>query len=185
MEITVNGTDAYGNRSYEGLFDVIMSDIGKAIMMEHVELVLKPEIPLFIFSVRLKNAPDSMRLKDAASIREETPDVHVTISDERYAPEILRQLWNRYGRDNVEQSTRFDITVHGGDMNEIGEMEVSSEEAVLKELLGAVWRSMPEGIRARHNFIDDNVVTILATEEMMTQDMLDEAAEVHRKVGEK
>lgn len=182
MEIIVNGTDAYGNSAYRDLFDVIMGDIGKAIMMEKVELVLNPEVPLFIFSVRLKNAPDSMKLKDAASIRDEDSDVYITISDERYAPQILSQLWNIYGRGSVDQSTRFDITVHGGDAKAIGDIEVSSESEVLKELIGAVWRAMPEGIRARHNISDGNVITILATEELVTPKMKEEAMIVHNRM---
>lgn len=184
MDVITSGTDEYGCKAYRELFDIIMSDIGKAIMMDKVELVLKPEIPLFIFSVRLKNSPDSMKLKDVASIRTEDADVHISITDERYAPEILSQLWKRYGRDNVDQSTRFDIAISDADADVIGEIEVSSGEAVLKDIIGAVWRAMPEGIRARHNYTDGNVVTILATEEIITQDMKDEALAVHKRMVE-
>lgn len=179
MEMDVRGSDVYGNDAYKALFEVIMADIGKAIMMENVTIVLKPDVPMFIFSVRLRNAPDDVRMRDAASIRSENDVVYITISDERYAPEILSQLWNEYGRSNVEQSTRFDITVAGGDEERIGNMKVSSQEEVLKELIGAVWRAMPEGIRVRHDFIDNNVVTILATEEILRPEMLAEAKELH------
>lgn len=180
MDVEVVGPDPYGNDAYRQLFDVIMSDIGKALMMDKVTLILKPEVPLFIFSVRLKNSPDSLRMKDAASIRSENDDIYITISDERYAPAILSQLWDTYGRSNVEQSTRFDIMVRNGDEERIENMEISSGEEVLKEVIGAIWRSMPEGIRARHNFNDGNVVTILATEEIIQPEMMAEAMEIHK-----
>ena len=184
MELNVIGPDTYANNAYRDLFNVIMNDIGKAQMIERAELILKPEVPLFIFSIRMNNAPESLRLKDAASVRSEGETVHITISDERYAPSILAHLWDKYGRDNVDQSTRFDMSVRYADPDAISEIEITSGETVLKDMIGAIWRSMPEGIKARHNFTDGNVVTILATEEIIQQEMKDEAFQVHRKLME-
>ena len=184
MEVRITGPDTYANDAYRDLFNVIMGDIGKAQMIERVHLVLKPEVPLFIFSVRLNNKPESLTLKDAASVRTEGETVHITISDERYAPSILAQLWNRYGRDNVDQSTRFDMSVQHADSDDISDIEITSGETVLKDMIGAIWRTMPEGIKARHNFTDGNVITILATEEIVLQEMKDEAFGIHREMTE-
>ena len=182
METDASGSDDYGNTAYAGLFDIIMGDIGKAQMIEKAELLLKPEVPLFVFSVRLRNVPDSVTMKDAASIRSEGNDVFISISDERYAPDILSKLWDRYGREGVDQTTRFDITVTGADPDEISDIEIRSGESVMKDMIGAVWRAMPEGIRVRTRLLDGNTLTILATEEMMTQEMKDAASEVHRRM---
>ena len=184
MDVRITSPDNYANDAYRNLFNVIMADIGKAQMMESVEMVLKPEIPLFIFSVRLVSVPESMRLKDAASVRTEGETVHITISDERYAPSILAQLWKRYGRDNVDQSTRFDISVLNADSDDVSEIGITSGETVLKDVIGAVWRAMPEGIKARHSFTDGNTVTVMATEEIVKQEMRDEAFAVHKRMTE-
>ena len=182
METDVSGSGGYGNTAYKELFEVIMSDIGKSQMIERTEMLLRPEVPLFVFSVRLRNVPDSLTMKDAASVRSEGDDVFISISDERYAPDILSQLWERYGRDNVDQETRFDIRINGADPDAISEIEIRSGESVMKEMIGAVWRAMPEGIRVRQRFLDGNTLTVLATEEIMTQEMRDEASEVHRRM---
>ena len=182
MQIRTEGTDDYGAKAYEQLFDTVMSDIGKAVMMDDTLLILKPEVPLFVFSVKLRNKPESLKIKDAASIRTEGKDVHMTISDERYAPEILKQLWDMYGRSNVQQSTRFDISIANADSDKISEIEISSSEEVLKEVIGAIWRAMPEGIKARHTFITGNVVTIMATEEIVTEEIRKEAEKVHKRM---
>jgi len=184
MNVEVSCTDGQGGDAYRDLFNVIMSDIGKAVMIEKVSLILKPEVPLFIFSVRLRNVPESTKIKDAASVRTEEGDVHISISDERYAPEILSELWKRYGRARVDQSTRFDLTVSGADPDEIAETEISSEEDVLKDVIGAVWRAMPEGIRARHSLTGGSVITIMATEEIITKEMKNETYEVHKSMQE-
>ena len=57
MEIEVVGADQYGTEAYSRLFDEIMSDLNKAVLIDRVRLTLKPDVPLFIFSIALKAAP--------------------------------------------------------------------------------------------------------------------------------
>ena len=125
MEVEVNGSDPYACPAYKLLFETIMNDVGKAILVERAKLVLKPEIPLFIFSVKLVNEPVNKTIADVASTRQEGNETHLSISDEKYAPEILSQLWKNYGRDNVDQQTRFDLVVTGGDEDKIKDLLLS------------------------------------------------------------
>ena len=97
---------------------------------------------------------------------------------------MLAQLWKRYGRSMVEQQTRFDLIVHGGKAEEIESIPISSGEAAIKEILGAVWRALPEGIRVRETYIDDRVVTVAATEEVMKPEFLEEAKKMHDQIVE-
>lgn len=106
----------------------------------------------------------------------------ITISDERYAPSILSQLWKRYTRARVDQQTRFDIVIEGADMDEVAAIEISSGEETKKEILGAIWRSMPEGIRVRFNQTDGRVLTIMATEEIVRPEMKEEARKMHAEM---
>jgi putative methanogenesis marker protein 17 len=182
MQIDVVGTDEYACNSYRALFEGIMNDVGKAVLIEKASMVLKPEIPLFIFSVRLMNEPTNRTVSDAADMRQEGKDTHISISDERYAPEIISALWKNYGRDRVEQQTRFDLIVYGGDMGEIAGYRISSGEEAMKEIIGALWRVMPEGIKNRHNITEGNVVTIVATEEIMQPEMIEEGMKVHKSM---
>ncbi len=183
MNIDVSGSDAYACDAYGHLFDVIMNDVGKAILIDKAKIVLQPEIPLFIFSVRLVNEPTNKVISDAASIRQDGMDTHLSISDEKYAPEILSQLWRKYSRDRVEQQTRFDLIVYGGKEEEIQDLQISSGEEAKKEIIGALWRAMPEGIKNRHNISEGNVITIVATEEIMTPEQKAQGMEVHKSMG--
>ncbi|MBO6083513.1 MAG: methanogenesis marker 17 protein [Candidatus Methanomethylophilaceae archaeon] len=179
MQVEVVGTDPYGDEAYKALFEGIIGDIGKTFMIEGAKLVLKPEVPLFIFSVVLRNVPGGKTISNVASLRQEREDLHMSISEERYAPDVLAQLWKIYGRSKVEQQTRFDLVIHGGKAEEVESIPVSSGEAVIKEILGAVWRALPEGIRNREVFIDDRVVTVTATEEIMLPEFLKEGRDLH------
>jgi putative methanogenesis marker protein 17 len=182
VNIEATGTDPYGSEAYKDLFRVIMSDIGKGILIDEARILLRPEVPLFIFSVMLKAEPDNKTISDAASLRKEGDNVFITISDERYAPDILSQLWKRYTRARVDQQTRFDIVIEGADTDEVADIEISSGEETKKEILGAVWRSMPEGIRVRFNQTDGRVLTIMATEEIVRPEMKEEARKVHEEM---
>ncbi len=182
MLIDVTGTDECGCEAYKMLFETIMNDVGKATMIDGARLVLKPEVPLFVFSVRLINEPTSKVVSDAADLRQEGDETHVSISDERYAPDIISALWKNYGRDRVEQQTRFDLIVYGGDEKAIADYQISSGEEVKKEIIGALWRVMPEGIKNRHNISDGNVITIVATEELMHPEMIEEGMKVHESM---
>lgn len=183
MDITVHGSDPFGNEGYRVLFENIMNDLGEALAIEKAELVLKAEVPLFIFSVRLRSEPVSKTIADVSSLREDGLGVHITITDERYAPEILSAMWSKYGRNSVDQQTRFDMSVSNADIDTVSKTVIASGEEALKEIIGSVWRSMPEGIKVRHVFITGTVVTVVATEEIMKPEYLKEGQDVHTMMG--
>ena len=62
-------------------------------------------------------------------------------------------------------------------------MVVSSGEEDKREILGAIWRTMPEGIKNRKVLMDGNVITVVATEEIMRPEMLKEGLAVHESMG--
>jgi len=183
MDVDVIGEDKYGSAAYAKLFEEIMGDLNKATLIERVKLILKPDVPLFVFSVVLKAAPSRKTIPDAATIRFEIDGVHVTITQERYAPDILRVLWARYGRSNVVQQTRFDLDVAGAKEEELAEMEISSGEEDMREIMGAIWRTMPEGIKNRKTLIDGHIITVIATEEILRPEMIEEGMQIHKFMG--
>ncbi len=176
----VVGTDEFGNEQYRTLYEEIMGDVGKLAAVERSYLVLKPKVPLFIVSLRMKTRPAARTIGTVASTRTEQDTVYVSITDELYAPGILVALWDRYGRDNVQQLDRLDISVAGaGSSFEVDEIVVESDEQPIQEILGALFRVLPEGIRVRRSFFDGDVVTIVATEERMMPEFLEEGMKIH------
>ena len=183
MDIEIIGGDQYGNDAYAKLFDDIMSDLNKAVLIDRVQLTLEPETPLFIFSIVLRAAPAAKTIGDVATVRTDVGGVHVTITQERYAPDILRELWARYGRKAVYQQTRFDLDVQGASDSDVNAIVVASGEDDRREIMGAIWRTMPEGIKNRKVLISDNVITVVATEEILLPEMIRRGAEVHNAMG--
>ncbi|MDR3205811.1 MAG: methanogenesis marker 17 protein [Candidatus Methanoplasma sp.] len=183
MDVNIISEDEYGDRSYSDLFTRIMADINKLSLIEKATLVLKPTVPLFIFSVRMRAEPSSKTVADAANARSEGANVHLTITDERYAPSILEQLWKKFGRESVDQQTRFDLDVIGASESEVKALLVASDEESVNDMIGAIWRTMPEGIKNRRTFIDGRTITVVATEEIMEPYMLEEGMKIHTAEG--
>ncbi len=185
MEVEVIGEDKFGEPAYKKLFEDTMSDLNKAVLIDRAKLVLKPSVPLFIFSIVLKGDPGNKTVVDVANVREEGSMAYVTITQERYAPDILRALWTKYGRNKVVQQTRFDIEITDGKLADLNDMVIASGEDDLREIMGAIWRSMPEGIKNRRTLIDGGVITVVATEELMQPEMMDEGYTLHKSMGGK
>ncbi len=179
-DTVASGTDPYGCDAYRRLYEEIMYDIGKIAAIDSSCLVLKPEVPLFIVSVRMKARPDARTIGVIANTRAEGNVVYVSIADEMYAPGTLQALWEKYGRDSVQQLDRLEIVVTGPDStDEIDNLPVESSEQPIREVLGALWRILPEGIRVRRTFEGDGVVSVVATEEIMIPEYLEELKKVH------
>ncbi len=182
MDIEITGGDAYGNDAYAMLFDDIMSDLNKAVLIDKVRLVLEPATPLFVFSIILRTEPTPKTVADVATVRTDVSGVHVTITQERYAPDILRELWARYGRKAVYQQTRFDLDVAGAKEADVNAIVVASGEEDRREIMGALWRTIPEGIKNRKTLISGNVITVVASEEILLPEMIERGREVHRSM---
>ena len=179
-DTVATGTDPYGCEAYRRLYEEIMYDIGKIAAIESSCLVLKPEVPLFIISVRMRARPDAKTIGVVANTRAEDGVVYVSISDEMYAPGTLDALWQAYGRDNVQQLDRLEITVRGPDTSaEVDDIPVESSEEPIREVLGALWRVLPEGIRVRRTLEGDGVISVVATEEIMQPEYMEELHKVH------
>ncbi len=183
MEVEVVGNDPFGDQAYGQLFSDIMNDLDKAVLIDRAKLLLDPSAPLFVFSLVLKAEPAPKSIADVSTVRVEGSGVHITITQERYAPEILKALWARYGRNAVVQQTRFDLDVSGASESEMASLPVSNGEDDRREIMAAIWRIMPEGIKNRKSLISGNVITVIATEEVLLPEMIAKGREAHLSMG--
>lgn len=183
MEIEVVGGDGFGDQAYSKLFEDIMGDLDKTTLIDRVRLVLEPATPLFVFSVVLRAEPAPKSIADTSTVREDPSGAHITITQERYAPEILKVLWAKYGRSSVIQQTRFDLDVIGAKPSDLAELIVSNGEDDRREIMAAIWRTMPEGIKNRKTLVSGGVITVIATEELLLPEMIEAGTKVHEEMG--
>ena len=67
---------------------------------------------------------------------------------------------------------------------EVDDIPVESSEQPIREVLGALWRVLPEGIRVRRTLEGDGVISVVATEEIMLPEYMEELRTVHETMVE-
>jgi len=182
MNIRVEGTEEFGNEVYAELFERILVDLGLTNRVEVARLVVKPEVPLFLVSIRTRRARTAVKISDISTVEQRQRDTYMMIGDESYAPALLALLWKRFGRERIEQITRLEVLVHGIKQEELEDLELDPGQELKKEVLDAVWRLLPEGFKVRHNILSESVMTVAATEHIMQPEYIALAEKVHREM---
>jgi len=182
VEFELEGTEQYALESYQWLLERILIDMGISTMVERAHFVIRPDQTLFIISLKVKQSGGKRPVYDIAEMESREGGTYINIKDESYAPRLLATLWRTYGRERVQQLTRLEIFVDGVPSEEVSDMKLDPDEDVRSQLLDALWRLLPEGLKIRQEIYDHEVMTIVATEHGMTVDFIKEAEKVHNKM---
>jgi len=105
----------------------------------------------------------------------------IKINDEEHMADLLKVLWEHYGRERVEQPAR-DVVIIASDSSP-GELVVADLEAeFLQDLTDALVRIAPEGFRNRRNEMTKDSFLFIAAEESLTPEMISEIKEKIREM---
>jgi len=184
MNITVQGSEEYGNSIYGELFERVLIDLGLTNRVEEVKMLIFPERPLFLVSVRTRKARTAVKVTAVSTITARDGNTCLVIGNESYAPALLALLWKQFGRERIEQISRLEILAHGIKPEAIQEFQLDPGEELKKEVLDAIWRLLPEGFKVRYNLFTDEVITIAATEHVMKPEFVQAAEATHKEMAE-
>jgi putative methanogenesis marker protein 17 len=174
--------ESFAMKNFDSIFRQIMQELGVTRLVEHFKIMADPDEPYFLVSIRLGKARSAIKVADMAHLDEHTGGTMITITDENFAPALLTKLWQNYGRDRVEQLTRFEMLVRGVTIKELSELELDPGEEMRARVLDALWRLFPEGFKVRHNLVNEKALTIIATEHDMEDKWVKLAESVHQEM---
>ena len=172
MEVIAEGPESFANDSYSLLLERTLVDMGITTSIEKVKMIIRPSEPLFIISIRTRQAGGSRLVSEIANIEEKEGGTFLSINDENFAPRLLSLLWRTFGRERIEQITRLEIFAKGTTAKEVETLRLDPEEELKKKLLDAVWRLLPEGFKVRHEVASEMCMTITATERTLTPEQI-------------
>jgi len=175
--------ESFAYQNFDTIFKQVMQELGVSRMVEDYRIKADPDAPYFIISLRMGRARSAIKVSDMALVDPAPGGGKITITDENWAPALLTKLWQLYGRDAVEQLTRFELVVHGADPEALAGLELDPGEELRSKLLDAVWRIFPEGFKVRYNLVDEKVMTIIGTEHDMQEEWMEVARQLHREMG--
>jgi len=167
----IAGGDAYSQIAADILLDL---DLIKVIGRLHI--TIDPETPFFLAVGLLRKLPGLARVHDFINVLKKEDEIILDISDETHLAELLNILWDRFGRDNVEQPDRFTVAIHSVDIsvNEIEEMVVfDPAKGMNRDLIYALHWIAPEGFKIRKQSIKGNRFFYIASEDTLPENVVE------------
>jgi putative methanogenesis marker protein 17 len=176
-----------GGSYYLRIADVVLLDHNLVRVVKKLHLFIDPRIPLFIAVGVTQKLPGIVRLRDFADVNQQEGKVTVSIGNEAYLAPLLKILWEKFGKDRVEQPDRFTII-----------MNLSSEESegledlpvfdpsttIYKDLIYALQVIQPEGFKVRRQYYGNGKFYLVASEDTLPENIEDLVREKFALIGE-
>lgn len=176
-----------GGKAYREIAEDIFRDLDLLKTIGRLHIYIDPKIPLFLAVGITKKLPRLVRVRDFAGVKQEEGKVTLDISDEKYLSQLLKILWNRYGRNLIEQPDRWTVIITGNDVkrSEIEEMVVFDPgESMHKDLIYALQYIAPEGFKVRRQFVSEERFYYVASEDTLPEDIIETlVAEKFARIG--
>ncbi len=182
----VESPDAVGAKTTKILIQDVLADLSLNRVIGRLKVFVDPVQPVFIFTALLRLGMPAIKLKDFARVDMGTlgkDEVKIELEKEAYTVKLLNKLWERYGKENIEQPDKKVILVKTDPMKEIDAMrELVIEEPqqeVLDRLIDAIaLRIIPEGFRVRKHELSMSHVLFVASEDTLKPEWIAKAKEM-------
>lgn len=166
---SVNEENAYdyGILAYQIITEYFMNEL-QLSAIEHVRIIIDHEAPFFYIELSLgKGSEPPKTIENIAEVKNLDDGIHVTIENETYAPQLLRFLWAKIGRKNVDQLDRWEsvIPYESIDINLLKNSIIFDPMQVTKDKLSDfVYRIVPEGFRVQMNLSNEDQLKYIFSE---------------------
>jgi putative methanogenesis marker protein 17 len=177
-----------GGEYYQKIADVVLLDHNLLRVVRKLHVFIDPRIPLFIAVGVTRKMPGIIRLRDFSDVIVLDRKVTISLGEETYLAPLLRILWEKFGKERVEQPDRFTIIlrleedVPAADIENIPVMDPS--ETIYKDLIYALQVIQPEGFRVRRQYYGGGKFYLVASEDTLPEDIEDLVREKFALMGE-
>ena len=174
----------FGVISYKVIVDHVFTDLALAGALQTVRILIDIRKPLFYLTGELNVVQSPIPFSEITTVTREDGEIHVVIDDETYAPEILKLLWTRFGRDNISQTDRWNLYfphdyISVEELNQL--IAVNPRDRIMNKILDAINRIIPEGFRVRQRSIQGGYITVIASENPIEEEWLEEVNKALKK----
>uniref|UniRef100_A0A7C3J3M9 Methanogenesis marker 17 protein n=1 Tax=Candidatus Methanomethylicus mesodigestus TaxID=1867258 RepID=A0A7C3J3M9_9CREN len=176
INIIVDSSDKVGGDQYKYIAEKSVEDLGIGGSVETIALYIRPEIPLFIISIRYRDFRGKNTIGELASIDARTGSVRIRLDSEIDLGDALKVLWSEYGRERVEQAGRMEIVVQGVEPEEVQRIKIREKAVDISSRISELSsRIIPEGFRVRSVKTGENILTVIAAEDPIKEEWKAEA----------
>jgi len=173
FRIEVTGQEEYAAKKYREIIMDILQDLGLIRTIGRLYVYVDIQKPYFAMYGLLRSGIPPLTVKDVGDVLKVQGGYQIKINDEEHMANLLRVLWEHYGRERVEQPSR-DIVIIASDTSPSEIMVADLEAEFLQDLIDALIRIAPEGFRNRRNIMTKDSFFFIAAEESLTPEILSE-----------
>ena len=99
------------------------------------------------------------------------------IDNENYLPNILKLLWRQFSRDEIYQPNRYQLEIKGDYTALKSEVVDDPHSNLQRRIYDAVFRILPEGFKIIKDLSTEDIVTVVATDELIKDAWIEKAHE--------
>jgi putative methanogenesis marker protein 17 len=168
----VESNDEDGAKVYEMIINQVLQDLQLGPSIKEMKAFVNPNEVFFIIAIKMDRTSTVTKLKDVATVTydKEEDKTTIKISNENFLPNILKFLWREFGKDQFYQSDRYTI-VFDGKVSILEDVTIFSPKEDLKvRIIDAIFRIIPEGFRVLKELSENDIIAIVATDEMIKDD---------------
>ncbi len=182
----VESPDIVGAKTTKVLIQDTLADLSLTRVIGRLKVFVDPVQPVFIFTALLRLGTPAVKLKDFANIDMGTlgkDEVKIELQREAFTVKLLNKLWEKYGKENIEQPDKKIIIVKTDPIKELDILREfvieEPQQEVLDRLIDAVaLRIIPEGFRVRKHELSTSHVLFVASEDTLKPEWIAKAKDM-------
>lgn len=171
----VESPDAVGAKTTKILILDVLADLSLNRVIGRLKVYVDPVQPVFIFVALIRLTTPAIKLKDFAKVDMGAlgkDEIKITLLREAFTIKLLNKLWEKYGKDKIEQPDKKIIIIKVDPIQELDGMKElvidEPRQEVLDRLIDAIaFRIIPEGFRVRKHELTPSYVSFVASEDTL------------------
>ncbi|MDI9642093.1 MAG: methanogenesis marker 17 protein [Archaeoglobales archaeon] len=176
MRLVVESPDEEGRIAYERTINTVLSESTIKGFIKRLKVFADPKEPVFILIIQFARGGGVLKFSEVATLKFVREGAIVVCENDKFMPEVLRILWEKFGSEKVEQLSRYEIMVKG----EIGEDILNTiiydpEKELMVGLMDLILRIVPEGFRIRKYIRKEGLMALIASEDPIKNEWVEKA----------
>ena len=171
--------DERGAEVYEIIIKQIFQDLVLGTAVDDLRAYVNPDDPVFVLAIKMRKTSNAIKFDEVASLTYDKANdkTMILIDNENYLPNILKELWRRFSRDEIYQPNRYQLEI-SGEHTDLASIVVDDPHSNLqRRVYDAVFRILPEGFKNIKDLSTPDIVTVVATDELIKDAWIEKANE--------
>ena len=171
--------DERGAEVYEIIIKQIFQDLVLGASVDDLKAYVNPDDPGFVLAIKMRQTSNAILFEEVANLTYDKANdkTVILIDDENYLPNILKVLWRQFSRDEIYQPNRYQLEIKGDYTSLKSEVVDDPHSNLQRRVYDAVFRILPEGFKIIKDLSTEDIVTVVATDELIKDEWIEKAHE--------